>query len=1153
MGRITTSIGLITGFPIEETVNKLIALSAKPRDALQTRVDKLTVQQNLYTAISTALLKLQLASVKLTNANIFDTRTAFSGDQSLIRVSTSGSPAIGSYQFTPLRKAQSQQLLSSGFESNTSPLGAGQLKLRFGGAIDAGVSLETLNGGRGVAAGSIRITDRSGQSAVVDLRMARSVDDVVRSINASDGVNVRAEARGDRFVLVDQTGQTLSNLRVLEVSGGTTAADLGLAGIDVAANEAQGQDVVYLGRETLLSSLNNGNGVRFDSKLADVRLAFRDGSSPLDVEFTTAGVDGTKAMATTNSAAGLDGQLVFTALKPGSSYSGVQIRFEHDANITKGAETATFDATAKRLTFKIREGVTSAADIIASFGRSPSAAGAFTVRLADGSTGAGLIFSSDSGVTTGPPATATTPGTNGANAQLTFSAVYEGANYSGVRIRFVDDPSVTAGAETVSYDDSNPASKTLTFRIDAGHTTANDIVQAVASNAQIKQLFKVANANGSNGTGVIDAADEVVTSGGEIVEPVPAKTARTIGDVLDVLNAADPVRLRAQISADRESIELIDLTSGANAFSAQDINGSRAAHDLGLDPDAAGNTITGRRVLAGLNTSLLSSLNGGAGLGQLGALHLTDRSGTSATVDLTNARTIQDVLSAINAAGLGLTASVNAARNGITISDTTGQATSNLIVASGDGHQTAEKLGIVFNSAANTINSGSLNRQVVGENTLLSSLNGGAGISSGRFTIYGTASASGTIDLSTGEIRSVGELISAINGLNIGVSARINQVGDGVELIDMLGASGTMRVEDQSGTAAKELRLTGAASERVVDGITRKVINGSTTYTIDITATDTLESLVDKLNAAGGGFSAAQFNAGGGATPYKLAISSQRSGAAGNLIFDTSGLSFTLQETIRGEDALVLFGNASGGTIAASSTNDFKNLLPGVNLQLVGTSANAVDVTVNSSGQAAVDAIKVLVESYNTVRKQLADATNLTPSSDSQSVTTGPLFGETSVLRIDTDLARVFSQRVVQAGSIQSLATVGLSLNRDGTLVFDEAKFNAELAANPQGVKDFFTTPKSGFVARLRSTIDQLSGGENSVLVRRLEAISSTVESQTVKIADWNQRLEKQKNQLLIKFYRMEEAIGKMQNDLAAVTNLQQTALAFMSASSQKR
>jgi hypothetical protein len=33
----------------------------------------------------------------------------------------------------------------------------------------------------------------------------------------------------------------------------------------------------------------------------------------------------------------------------------------------------------------------------------------------------------------------------------------------------------------------------------------------------------------------------------------------------------------------------------------------------------------------------------------------------------------------------------------------------------------------------------------------------------------------------------------------------------------------------------------------------------------------------------------------------------------------------------------------------------------------------------------------------------------------------------------------------------------------------------------------------------------------------------------------------------------MEEAIGKMQNDLAAVTNLQQTALAFMSASSQKR
>jgi flagellar hook-associated protein 2 len=1139
MGRIGTNVGLITGFPIGDTVDKLIAIQARPRDALQSQVDQLTTQQNALTALSAALVKLQLTSIKLSNPNTFDQRTATSSDPSLIQVTTSGFPAVGNYQFTPLALAQSQQLLSSGFASNTTPLSPGTLTLRFGGALDEGANLGLLNGGRGVAPGAIRITDRSGASAVIDLTTARTVDDVLSLVNSSAGISVRLSVEGDHFVLTDRSGQTASNLKVQEVGAGTTAADLGLAGIDEAANEANGNGVVYLGRDTLLSNLNDGTGLRFDTTGPDLQVGFHDGSAPLTIDFTRGGIDGTKAMGTTSAAAGLDGQLVFSAVKAGSAYAGVQIRFQHDPNISKGNETASYDAGSKVLTFKISEGATTASDIVEALARAPAVAALFTVRLADGSNGQGLISSADSAVTGGPPATAVTPGVASSNSRIQFTALKEGANYNGVTISFVDDANVTRGSETVAYDDSNPANKKLVFHIRAGETTADDVIAALNNDPIAGKLFRAQRASGSDGTGLVDVGDQVTTSGGDIVEPQAATTATTVGDLLDTLNTADPARLRAQISADGQSIELIDLTAGSGNFTIADIGGSHTAADLGLTADTASASVAGRKVLAGLKTTLLSGLKGGQGLGPLGILQITDRSGASANIDLSAAQTIDDVVAAINGSGLGVQAQVNAARNGITVSDTTGQTASNFIIDDGDGLQTAEALGLATDAATVTVNSGSLNRQTVNENTLLSSLNGGAGVAQGSFRVFNTASGSGIVDLTSGNIKTVGDLLAAIDALHIGVDARINDTGDGIELVDTLGGSGTLAVQDVNSTTAADLRLTGSATQAVIDGQTRQVIDGTTTYAVTIAGGETLDDLVQKINSLNAGFTAAEFNSGAGATPYRLSITSQRSGRAGNLVFDTSSAGFTLQQTAEGRDAAVLFGAPGAGTISTSNTNNFQNILPGVNLRLVAA-GNPVTVAVASSGSGAADAIQALVDAYNQVRSQIADATSFTPAASStDTAKTGPLFGDSSVLAVETDLGNLFSGQILGAGAIRSLAAVGISVEKDGTLSFDAAKFTAKLASDPQSVKDFFTNTQFGFVARLKKSIDRLSSSDHALLVNRLDAINQTIIDKNNAIADWNQRLDAERNLLLLKFYRMETLIGQMQSQLTAISQIQ--------------
>ena len=45
MGRIIANVGLITGIPIQDTVDQLIKIAARPRDLLVSRTQGITNQQ----------------------------------------------------------------------------------------------------------------------------------------------------------------------------------------------------------------------------------------------------------------------------------------------------------------------------------------------------------------------------------------------------------------------------------------------------------------------------------------------------------------------------------------------------------------------------------------------------------------------------------------------------------------------------------------------------------------------------------------------------------------------------------------------------------------------------------------------------------------------------------------------------------------------------------------------------------------------------------------------------------------------------------------------------------------------------------------------------------------------------------------------------
>ena len=891
--------------PIGDTVDALLALAGRPRDLLINRTTGLQQQQLAVTNLSALLVSVNYIAKNLGKSSLFDQRTVTTSNTGILTATMVGNPPLGSYQFTPVQTVQSQQLLSQGFADDQASLGGGELTFRFGDHVQRSAQLDLFGGGQGVTRGKIRITDRSGESAEIDLSTVRTVDDVLDAINDAGGVDVTGVAHGDGIRLIDNTGESVSNLKVEEVGSGTTAASLGLAGIDVSDDVADGQDMLWLYEGLDLDVLNDGAGVRTSVGLSEIGFTLRDG--------TTVG-------------------------------------------------------------------------------------------------------------------------------QIDFSYIVAGSS--------------------------------------------------------------------------------------EVVEQV------TLGDVVDLINAAEPGKLQAEIAPDGERLVLTDLTTGGGTFTLSALNGLETLADLGLDGQAVDGVITGDRIIAGTRTVLLSSLDGGAGLGGLGTLQLTDRSGATDTVDLSAAETLEEVIDTINAAGVGISAGVNCARNGIELVDTTGSSAFNLIVADADASGTAAQLGIAVDDAVESIASGDLHLQVIAENTRLDDLNGGGGVARGTLIITDSAGDLATLDLSVGDIQTIGDVIDAINALSVEVEARINDTDNGILLIDQAGGEDTLQVWEGDGTTAADLHLLADAKEIDVEGETVQAIDG-----VFVSGIVSLDDLREAINELGAGVTASTF-IDGSSNPYRLSLASDQAGRTGELIVDTSQLGLSMNETAHARDALMVFGDADvpgSNVLVSSSSNTFQNVLSGVNLQIKQPSTSPVTITVGTTNTDLIANVQTMVNNYNQFREKLAELTAYNLEAETKSV----LSGDATALRLDVDLSYLLSGRFNVGGAIQSLAELGVDVKDDGTLSFDESQLKEKCAADPQAVEQFFTIDETGFSARFDDLIGRLSDEGSSLLANRIESLGDQIEQNSDRIEFMADRLLVQRNRLLLQFYRMEVAIGKMQAGLAVLQTFQ--------------
>jgi flagellar hook-associated protein 3 FlgL len=286
--------------------------------------------------------------------------------------------------------------------------------------------------------------------------------------------------------------------------------------------------------------------------------------------------------------------------------------------------------------------------------------------------------------TSGPATTATIDlsqaHTVGDVQQLIQSAFSPGAVSVGISAGPpADGLTVTPASGTVAISDVN------------GGTTAQSLGIAGAAAASITGgdlnpvLTLLTPLSALNGGAGIDTTHGLVITNGTTQQTVSISGDSTIQDLFNSLQKADP-NLSVGINAAGNGLALSTRLSGVN-FSIGE-NGGTTATDLGV------RTLTASTALSSLNLGQGVPVNATDSSGNPvpANLEVQLRSGTTIEINLSGAKTVQDVLNDINAAKPGeLVASLSSVGNGISLVDNDGSSTGPLTVTN---NAVAQSLGL---------------------------------------------------------------------------------------------------------------------------------------------------------------------------------------------------------------------------------------------------------------------------------------------------------------------------------------------------------------------------------------------------------------------------------------------------------------------------
>ncbi len=274
-------------------------------------------------------------------------------------------------------------------------------------------------------------------------------------------------------------------------------------------------------------------------------------------------------------------------------------------------------------------------------------------------------------------------------------------------------------------------------------------------------------------------------------------------------------------------------------------------------------------------------------------------------------------------------------------------------------------------------------------------------------------------------------------------------------------------------------------------------IGGSTTTTTAITV-DTLtpQGVVDAVNDEDIGITATLVDTGIDGANYRIILTGDTGSEAVFSVSSDPDLGFgdsgnTLQSA---QDAQI---NFDGLTITRGS-NEFSDVVSGATITLYDTTTSAATVAIYSDTSALKTKLENVVTLYNDYRDLMDELTASTIDEDVE--LSGALQRDLTTARYVTQQVRsaLLNDSSSASGDISAFRDIGISIDRNGDLTFDEATFDTAIADSYDDVvmmltantndQSLYSTDNMGLAQDIATIIDDLLESDGVLASRESNA-----------------------------------------------------------------
>jgi flagellar hook-associated protein 2 len=312
-------------------------------------------------------------------------------------------------------------------------------------------------------------------------------------------------------------------------------------------------------------------------------------------------------------------------------------------------------------------------------------------------------------------------------------------------------------------------------------------------------------------------------------------------------------------------------------------------------------------------------------------------------------------------------------------------------------------------------------------------------------------------------------------------------------------------------------------------------INDLQTWDTDGNGQLSATELARAINAAPGNNGLINAGVVGSGGASKLVLTAGSTGAGSQISLDASAMPpGLLQDTLAGTPTTLVAAQDATATIAGLTVTQASNTftaIPGVQVTVTQPGGSGT-LTVTSDASGTQANVKSFVDAYNALNKSMSTLTAAGSPTDGSGA--GAFVDDSGVLGLKDRLNQLVRQTI---GGV-SLASYGVSGDRDGNLTIDTTRLQSALARNPDGLDALFGNASLSAPSGLLGSLDKVAQSWTDAATGYLTKRQATVQQIQKSITDRQTALQSQYQDAYDRYLKQFTALQALQAQMSQTTNM---------------